>query len=227
MRVVAVLVALLASLGVAQARPIIIEESAVITPPGGTNYVRFGYQVGTNGEYALVVADHPKPADSFLAQTFDALLYRRVNGAWVFQRILARGSRSDDDYSYFPVVIGMKGNLASTELGETRSFIHRFNGAEWVPAGNGAGLQEDVSIDGERILYGVGEYWNGLVFEPDGAGGWTSQYLPGQPRCCDDEFWGGPVDLAGDRAILGTPDTYDLEPQEIPIYHRVVGAGWQ
>lgn len=227
MRVVALIVALLGSLGAAQARPIVIEESAVITPPAGANYVRFGYEVGTNGEYALVVADHPKPADAFLAQTFDALLYRRVDDAWVFQRILARGSRSEEDFSYFPVIIGMKGDLASTALGEGGSSIHRFDGTDWVPAGSGAGLQEDVSIDGERILYGVGEYWNGQVFEPDGAGGWTSQYLPGQPRCCDDEFWGGPVDLSGDRAILGTPGTFDLEPQEIPIYQRIAGAGWQ
>jgi hypothetical protein len=226
MRNAALVGLLLAGLGAAQARPVIIEETAVLTPPPGVTYVAFGGQVGTNGEYALTVGSHPQPQGGLFAQTFDALLYRRVNGNWVFQQVLAQGSRSDDDWSYFPVIIGMKGNLASVTLGEMPGSIYRFDGANWVHTGNGAGLQEDVSIDGERVLYGVGESWNGRVFEPNGTGGWTSTFLPGQPRCCDDEHWGGPVDLLGERAILGTPETYDLEPQEIPIYQRST-SGWQ
>jgi hypothetical protein len=219
----------LGGLDAAQARPVIIEESAVLTPPPGITYVRFGQQVGTNGEYALVTAERPTSGEDNEIYPFDALLYRRVNGNWVFQRILAQGSRDlSEDWSYFPVVIGMKGNLASAALGEeTSSTTFRFNGTDWLPAGAGAGLQEDVSIDGDRILYGVGDSWNGRVYEPNGIGGWTSTWLPGQLRCCDDEFWGGPVDLLGDRAILATPDTYDLEPQEVPIYQRYPESGWQ
>jgi hypothetical protein len=219
----------LAGLGAAHARPVIIEESAVVTPPPGIAYFGFGGQVGTNGEFALVLAQRPTTGENHEIYPFDALLYRRVSGTWVFQRILAQGSRDlSQDWSYFPVIIGMKGNLASTQLGEeTRATIFRFNGTDWLPAGAGAGLQEDVSIDGERILYGVGDSWNGQVYEPNGSGGWTATWLPGQLRCCDDEFWGGPVDLLGDRAILGTPDTYDLEPQEIPIYQRYPDSTWQ
>ena len=41
--------------GVSQARPVYIEESAVLTPPSnGVTYAAFGFQAATNGEYALV-----------------------------------------------------------------------------------------------------------------------------------------------------------------------------
>ncbi len=180
-------------------------------------YSRFGFQAATNGEYALVAAE--RAGDDYEVENFDALLYRRVNGAWVYQRILfSEGRDFTTDFGNFPVVIGMKGNLASAELGDPHIAIFRFDGTDWVRMGTGPGPSEDVSIDGGRLLYSVGETWNGEVFEPDGVGGWKSTLLPGQLRCCDDEFWGGPVDLLGDRAILGTPYTYDLEPQEIPIY---------
>lgn len=226
MRYLALVGIALFSVGVAQARPVIIEESAIITAPPGSTYKDFGWDVGTNGEYALVAAERPTTGDDNTIFPFDALLYRKSNGSWTFQRILAQGSRNlyEDDRS-FPVEIAMKGNLASTQLGKaTPAIIHRFNGTDWVVSGSGAGLQEDVSIDGDRILYGVGEYWNGRVYEPDGAGGWTATWLAGQIRCCDDEFWGGPVDLLGNRAILATPDTFDLEAQEIPIYQKNAGV---
>jgi hypothetical protein len=226
MKLVAFVLMAFVGLGAAHARPVIIEESATLTAPQtGATYVNFGFVVGTNGEYALSVGAHPT-VSGYIGQTFDALLYRRINGSWVFQRILLRGSRLDSDWSYFPVLIGMKGTLASVVLGEeARATIFRFNGVDWVTAGTGAHLHDDVSIDGERILYGV-EGWNGHLFEPNGTGGWTSYSLRGQPRCCDDEFWGGPVDLLGDRAILATPYTWLDEPQEIPIYQRYEGAGW-
>jgi hypothetical protein len=226
MKTFAFAVVALCSLTITHARPVIIEESAVITPPDASTYRYFGFDVGTNGEYALVLGERADEPDPFMA-AFDALLYRRVNGQWVFQRILAQGSRDPgEDWSVFPAIIGMKGNLASTELGDIRATIFRFDGSDWMAVSSAGGPTEDVSIDGERILYGIGEQWNGLLVEPDPAGGYQSTPLPGQPRCCDDEYWGGPVDLWGDRVILGTPDTYDLEPQEIPIYQRYDGAGW-
>ena len=211
-----------------QARPVYIEESAVLTPPnnGITYAANFGFQAATNGEYALVAAE--RAGGTFEHRDYDALLYRQTSGGWQYVRILASGSWDFGwDDRFFPVKIGMKGSLASAELSHTGTAIFRYNGADWVPAGPGAGPSEDVSIDGDRILYGVGEAWNGEVFEPNGSGGWIRTRLAGQIRCCDDEFWGGPVDLLGSYAILGTPDTYDLEPQEIPIYERQAAGSWQ
>jgi hypothetical protein len=226
MKRVAVLGIALSSLGVAHARPVLIEESARFTPPAGVPYEYFGRQVGTNGEWALVLGD--RADDSFDVEVFEALLYRRVNGAWVFQRVLAEGSREwgQDTYVY-PVLIGMKGNHASVELGDSYSRIFSYNGTDWVETGSASGPMESLSIDGDRILYGVGDSWNGQVMEPNGSGGWTSTILYGQTRCCDDEYWGGPVDILGTRAILGTPYPHEDQEQLIPIYERYPDTGWQ
>jgi hypothetical protein len=212
--------------GVIQARPIYIEESAVLTPPNnGVAYAFFGFHAATNGAYALVVG---KRAQTDLeTTTYDALLYRRTSSGWQYARILSTGGYNENDDPKTPIVIGMKGNLASAELSNSGTKIYRFNGTDWVPAGTGTHPSDYVSIDGNRILYGGDEGWDGQVFEPDGSGGWKVTELRGQNRCCDDEFWGGPVDLLGDRAILGTPYPYLDEAQEIPIYQRYADGSWQ
>ena len=73
--------------------------------------------------------------------------------------LFSEGRDFGEDYSSFPVVVAMKGNLASAELGDTGIAIFRYDGTDWVRAGTGPGLSEDVSIDGGRILYAaeVGE----------------------------------------------------------------------
>ena len=215
--------------GVSQARPLYIEESAVLTPPSnGFTYSNFGFQAATNGEYALVAAER---ADTdFDIQDFDALLYRRTSGGWQYVRILASGRRDfNQDDRAFPVTIAMKGTLASTELGDTRTRIFRFGGSDWLAAGAGETLSEGVSIDGDRILYGVNGSWAGRVFEPNGSGGWTTTRLDGQPRCCDDEFWGGPVDLLGDHAVhfrsRAAGDSYLPAPRDRQLAIVVEAAG--
>ena len=72
-----------------------------------------------------------------------------------------------------------------------------------------------------RLLAGAA-----CVIEPNGAGGWIGSGLPGQPRGCDDEHWGGPADIAGDRVIIGTPDIADLKIQMIPIYQNGRQGTW-
>jgi hypothetical protein len=139
--------------GVSQARPAYVEESAVLLPPnnGITYAANFGFQAATNGQYALVAAE--RAGGTYEHRDYDALLYRRTSGGWQYVRILASGNFDFDyDDRFFPVQIGMKGNLASIELSHTGTKIFRYNGTDWVPAGTGASPSEDVSIDGDRIL---------------------------------------------------------------------------
>jgi hypothetical protein len=213
--------------GAALGRPVYIEESAVLAPPNnGISYVRFGYQAATNGRYALVVGERADTDPE--TTTYDALLYARDSGnAWRYVRILASGGWNENDDTVHPVDIGMKGDLASAEMSNTGTKIFRFDGSDWVPAGSGTNPSEDVAIEGDSILYGGSDGWNGQVFEPNGSGGWKVTRLQGQPRDGDDEFWGGPVDLRFGRAILGTPNTSFMdEPQEIPIYQRAADGSW-
>jgi hypothetical protein len=207
------------------ARPVIIEESSTLTAPDPALMPQFGnLAVATNGEYALISGFRD---DTFSGQIdYYALLYRRINGQWTFQRTLLEHHKYYDSY-YYPVKFAMKGNLAAIALSDGAQ-VWELTTAGWTDAGARTELTEDLETDGATVLAGVGEgLWNGRVLERNTSGAWISTFLQGQPRGNDDEFWGGPVDLDGNFAILGTPYTYDLEPQEIPIYRRASVGQWQ
>jgi hypothetical protein len=214
-------IVLLGAAAASHARPVVIEESASFTSPLPQEFPRFGYKVATNGEYALVngFREEPSPSESWV---YGALLFRRVNGEWQFDRVLEQYQHFVDSYS-FPVNFAMKGNLAAVALaGHHR--IYALESGTWVRQDFSGDYTEDLETDGVRVLAGVNG-WDGLVAERDAGGIWRSATLAGQNRCCDDEFWGGPVDIDGDNAVLGTPYPYDLEAQEIPVYLRA-STGW-
>lgn len=221
-------VLLAAVCSVASARPVIIEETTTLANPDSTAYPSFGRQVATNGEYALVLGardDLPAPGSEDEIRHRHALLYRRIAGQWQFQQVLRSHVRAFDGYNY-PSLFAMKGNLAALELdGEIQAY--RLGATGWQPAGQIGFATEDLEIDGERIVRTLGDCsWAARVMEPDGTGGWIGTGLSGQPRGCDDEHWGGPADIAGDRVIIGTPDIDNLEIQEIPIYQRTDVGSW-
>jgi len=209
----------------ASARPIVIEETATLTNPSPATYAQFGRMVATNGEYALVLGSRDSVSDEggelFLR---DALLYRRVAGRWQYQQVLRSSLRENDGYN-FPDLLAMNGALAVLELdGNTQAY--RLDATGWQPVGPRRAITEDIEIDGERIVLSTGDCsWDAYALDPDGNGGWTSSYLRGQGRGCDDEFWGGPVDIAGSRVIIGNGHNEDDGDQIVPIYERGQG-GW-
>ncbi len=204
-------------------RPIVVESNASFASPDPVAWPVFGYEVATNGEYALVSGFLNGPTNGDL--NYAAFLYRRVNGQWTFQRVLRQFYKYYDSYTY-PVNFAMKGNLAAVALSGGFQ-VYELTSTGWNDTGFGGDLTEDVETDGTAVLAGVGEgLWNGSVAERGTGGTWGSTFLRGQPRGNDDEFWGGPVDLEGNFAILGTPYTYDLEPQEIPVYQRAAPGSW-
>lgn len=219
--------ALLASFAsLASARPIVIEESATLRNPSPTTYPQFGRMVATNGEYALVLGSNdnvPDPAYEEPLMRRDALLYRRVSGRWQYQQVL-RASLTEQIGYNFPDLLAMNGNLAATEL-DGNVQAHRLGTAGWEPAGQLGYNTEDIEIDGERVVITTGDcYWAARVLDPNGTGGWTSSGMSGQFHGCDDEFWGGPVDVDGDRVILGNPYTEEDGPPYVPIFERSSGT---
>jgi hypothetical protein len=213
------------SLGAAHARPVIIEDTATIANPDPAAYPTFGGEVATNGEYALVLGSRDDYTNGTLTHIRSALLYRRVASQWVFQRVLRQTLREYDSYA-FPHSFAMQGNLAVVGL-DGSSEAYRLSASGWQPAGQVAGPTVDTEIDGERIVYSHGACsWDASVREPFDSAASITTALQGQPRDCDDEHWGGPVDISGDRVIVGTPDTADLEVQEIPIFGRNSPGSW-
>jgi hypothetical protein len=208
----------------ASSRPVIIEENATLSSPLPAEYPLIGQQVATNGEYALVSGYREDSNGEVFHHA--ALLFRRVNGAWQFDHVVDRFDYYYDSY-FYPVRMAMKGNLAAYEIANGVRVLELTAGG-WTPTATDVdgGLADDLETDGIRVLAGVGG-WDGKVLERNASGTWTSQQLQGQPRGSDDEFWGGPVDIKGNYAVLGTPYTSGLgERQEIPIYERG-SAGWQ
>ena len=213
------------------ARPLVVEENATIANPLSADYPDFAGEVATNGEYALVSGfkDDSLRQDELLH--YGAILFHRVNGTWTYDHVLEKNDRPYDSYVY-PLNYAMKGNLAAVANGQS-VVLYELTASGWTKKPGGQYFVEDAESDGQRILTGTGEgdgagfSWDGEVYERDANGAWRGTILQGQPRGNDDEFWGGPVDLDGDLAILGTPYTYDLEPQEIPVYQRVALQNWQ
>jgi hypothetical protein len=210
----------------ATARPIVIEETATLTNPSPAAYAQFGRQVATNGEYALVLGSRDGPPDPVIGSEpryRDALLYRRIAGRWQYQGVLRASARDNDGYNY-PSLFAMKGDLAAVEL-DGRTTFHRLQDSTWQPAGERLYPTEDLEIDGGRIVATSGDCsWNAGVYEPDGSGGWKTSGLSGQLRGCDDEHWGGPADIAGNRVIIGNAHSDDDGRQYVPVYEGIQGT---
>ena len=205
----------------AHSRPLIIEDSAPIENPDPARYPQFGFDVATNGQYAFVAASDASGFSDVL--NYYVLLYRRVNGQWTLQRELAHSTTSNE--YFYPMELVMQGNLAAIGMAGGVTAYHLVGG-DWVKGqAPGGGPSDYLRIDGGRILMSEGG-WDAYVAQQNSSGTWSKTFLQGQPRGYDDEFWGGPIDILGDRVILGTPYTFDLEDQEIPIYARSASQGW-
>lgn len=207
----------------APARPLLIEESQIIANPDPVRYPRFASAVTTNGNDALVLAQDRSLATPWILYV---LHYRRLGGSWTFQGEVLRKVIDYDGDSVLPSAIALRGDLAVLEL-QGSPVVYRLTGGALQFIQNLGGPTEDIEIDGNRIAQGEGEAWHGRVADPLPNGTFTTSFLQGQPRMGDDENWGGPVDLSGDRVIIGTPHIQDLEPQEIPIYERSAAGSWQ
>ena len=125
-----------------QARPIVIEESAVIASPDPAIYPDFGFEVATNGEEALI-AGFDDVTDYEVLQYY-ALLYRKVNGQWTFQRVFHHVEHYYDSY-YYPVQFAMRGDLVIAALGGAPHAWRR-TGGSWQALGRLGDLSEDVEL---------------------------------------------------------------------------------
>ncbi|HKU88286.1 MAG TPA: hypothetical protein VJP84_00725 [Steroidobacteraceae bacterium] len=207
----------------ATARPLVIEDTAVIENPDPVRYRSFGFDAATNGEWAFVGA--ADTITDYEVEQYYVLLYRRVNGQWTLQRELVHVENYDSSYSY-PVELAMDGNFAVVGVNGS-AYEYHLVGDTWTQGQQLLGEPSYViRMNGGRALLSNHRGWGANVAERDASGTWTTTLLQGQPHCCDDEFWGGPLAILGNRAILGTPYTYDDEPQEIPIYQRTAPNTW-
>jgi hypothetical protein len=218
-RVVGVLVTLLLG-ATAWARPAILQSTETIPPPDPT-YTYFGYGLAIDGDWAIITGEKWENPDDyeFSAITATAYLYRRVNSRWVLQRKLVE----QQGYVGYMGVSGlaMKEGIAVVLMGGL--YIFELSGSDYVARNAfnvGEGLGSDIDISNRRILLGAGDCaWNGSILEFSTANNrWEGvTTLPGEDKGgCDDESYGGPVEISGDLAWVRGGG----------VFQRIGGTTW-
>lgn len=201
-RVVSILVALLLS-ATALSRPVILQSTETIPSPDRT-YTSFGNDLAIDGDWAIITGEKVEdPNDEYSLITQTAYLFRRVNSRWVLQRELA-AQQGNAGYMGRSG-LAMREGIAVVLLGGLHIF--ELSGDDYVARNvsiGAGGIGSDIDISNRRILLGSGDCaWNGLILEFSTANNrWESvATLPGEPKDgCDDEFYGGPVEISGDLA---------------------------
>jgi len=208
------------ALAVAQARPLVIQESARIVNPDPANFPYFAADVAIDGDDAIATLeryfDAPEGGNPNDDEHEVAVhLFHRTTGGWTPVRQLVLHHHRP--FTSFNSGLAMRNGIAALALNPLYVFERR-NG-NWVSApitGVDPAMPGDsVTIDGTRILFGGSSgQWQGTLYEKNTAGIWgPTSIMLGDFRGGDDEFTGGPVDISGNRAVVLSP----YNEEELPV----------
>lgn len=221
--------------GLAQAHPLVIENSSTITSPPGISPLWNITGLDGNDAVAMGFESIPDPdgADDTRASAY---LFRRNGNSWSYLRQLAEsyaGNEDDVDPKY-PVAagsgvmaLGMGGYIFERENGGWVQKALRSGGGSGGANCGGAPTQE-IQIGGGRIFSG-GDSFGGSIREKDSAtGDWIFVgSLTGDCSGDGDQAVGGQVDISSNWAVVASPYNWDdLPAPAVHVFHRVPGMGW-
>ena len=207
----------------AQARPLVVQESARITNPDPANYPYFAADVAIDGDDAVATLeryfDAPEDGDPRDIEHEVAVhLFRRTASGWAPVRQLV--THRHDALSSFESGLAMRNGIAALALNPLYVFEKR--DGDWVAAPI-TGVDpfnpgDQISIDGARILFGGSSgQWMGTLYEKNGEGVWRPvSVMPGDYRGGDFEFTGGSVDISRGRAVVLSPYNEEQPPLASP-----------
>jgi hypothetical protein len=199
------LLAFVAMLGVAQARPVFVENVSTIPNPNPAVWRDFAMAVAVDGDYAVVGAeywDQSNPQQARLHQT--AFLYRRSGAAWSLVRQLEE-TVVDCCVSRNLLSVAMRDGVAAVNT--TPMKVYELGPSGWTLAPSDIPLDTnygfEMSIDNGRIITNEGACsWDGRVVEKATDGVWRkAATLPGAFHVCESTS-AGSVDILGNRAIV-------------------------
>jgi hypothetical protein len=233
MKLLIALVLALGAIAAAQARPLIIEESARIGNPD-PSFESFGGAVALDGDDAFAALWQPRygdPEDEYDDEaTLAVWLFRNVNGTWTPIRKL-----TEVQFYYGIWQWGMDAKNGVFALDPLVIFEKR-NG-DWVRAtsdirsGDYEGPGDSVHVDGQRIFIGNSDgTFQGTLIERGPDSVWRKTHtLYGEYRGGDDENHGRDVSLSADRAIVISPYTEEPRGYDTPnvSIFRNFGGTWQ
>lgn len=234
MKTILVGFAALCAVGLADAHPIVIEESSRISPPPGVD--RLGADVALDGNEAVALSDYTyrDEESGYYITITSAYLYRRSGTTWTYIRKLAESDDNSADDATNRNPIAMKNGVLALAF-EPMYIFERENG-NWVqklygpPPGQPTAGHEpvrDVEIDGGRIFLGDWS-WGGSIFEKDpGTGNWMRRAsLTGDYSGEGDNSVGGDVALSPNWAVVSSPYNFDELPAPAMYVFKRVGASW-
>lgn len=209
------------ALAVAQARPLVLQESARFTNPDAATYPYFASDVAVDGDDAIATLeryiDAPEGGDPWdISHDVAVYLFHRSGTGWAPVRPLA--VHHHGPFDSFNSGLAMRNGIAA--LGLNPIYVFERRDGEWLSApitGTEPYMPGDsISIDGTRILFGGSSgQWLGTLYERNTSTGiWgPTSFMFGDYRGGDDEFTGGAVDISGNRAVVMSP----YNEEEFPL----------
>ncbi|HEV7608022.1 MAG TPA: hypothetical protein VGO61_11825 [Steroidobacteraceae bacterium] len=232
MKVIRLALCALAFTVLAQARPVVLEEVATLTPPDAS-WQYFGRAgVAIDGDFALISGEryYYDPTQAENQHVGAALLYQRSGTSWNYVRVLGPEIAFND---FIIPGLAMKDGVAMTIFGRTRIFER--TGTTWTEAPLTEdlhfGLQgADIEIDAGRILVPRSCGYNSVVLRKIN-GAWAIEgELNGNSTDCGESSPTMLQDLQGDRAIVHNPVGFYGEISEPTVVRQyrlnANGVGW-
>ncbi len=222
---------LLGMLGIAHARPVVVENVSTIRNPNPALWTEFPVSVAIDRDHAIVTAqrwEYPTPEQGRVHQT--GFLYKRIGSAWTLVRQLEE--TVVDGGTQNSLAVAMNQGVAAVQT-TPMTIYQRGASGDWPRVPSQLALPDnsgyDLEIDGGRIINSEGECaWNAALVEKSADGYWRrSAMLFGSFYGCAAFNRGGSVDIHGDWAVV--QQSYGLEipfgEEQAWIYRRQ-GAQW-
>ncbi len=185
---------------------------AKLLPTSSPTY-NFRWTVAISGDHVLAGG---VPGDPAFPSTLPTFLYRKHASGWLLEAELAPPDPSPS--KNFGIAIALSRDFAI--VGASRDserasragavYVFQRDGATWRfqqkltandPA-NSAFFGNSVSLDGDRLVVGAaGSYVGGVYVFRRGSSGWVQE-----AKLRPSSYPVGPVDVAGDRILVGIPD---------------------
>lgn len=228
--------AVLALCAMAQARPVVVEESQWLEAPD-SSYSYFAQSVAIDRDWALATALKSDDGSFNYPYRQLALLYRRTGNVWAFDRVLV--DDSTEAVTWNDPKVAMKEGLASVSTTPLRAF--RLSGNHWTALPNPFPATPDQAswangltrIDGTTLASIAGRCRFSAItaeFQPANADdSWsTPRLVAGNNRICTLANYSGSMDIEGNRLVFTNPQEDSVyPPTQLRIYRRAAaGQPW-
>ena len=207
--------------GSAHARPLVLEEQARLTLPDPSWSCCGRVAIGENILIVTASRDGPPEEGPGSVEQAAFAFERTSAGQWQYVTMLV--SEIQNEIAHVtPISVALDGNVAAVALGTVYFFQRSPSGWISVPSTAVASNSRDIEANAGRFVVSEGGCgFDARLLERQADGSYADvRYFSGaiHPDGCDDEFYGGEVDISGNRIVIGGPEAY--------LFTNTSGANW-